>query len=220
MALSANKQREKEILAYVKDESKKRKWQFRGWQSFKIEEPFLLSVSFTTYGKYNKVTATLQFKLKDLDNLNCEISGRDDYFKNGTLYYKVNSFGMLFPDTYIQFEVNNVTEEKICELLDQIDKEAVKLVDTLSDGEKYCQFLKSKLEKLGRPTDGMYLIVLAYLGKYEELLNTVKTLKQKESNLMIVEVDLDNPKFNEKSFYDKLIDYVNKKQLINSSSLS
>jgi hypothetical protein len=52
---------------------------------------------------------------------------------------------MLFPDTYIQFEVNNVTEEKICELLDQIDKEDLKMVDTISDGEKYCQFLKSKL---------------------------------------------------------------------------
>jgi hypothetical protein len=214
MALSANKQREKEILAFVKNESKKRKWQFRGWHSFKIEEPFLLSVSFNTYGKANKLTATLQFKLKDIDNLNCEISGRDDYFKNGPLYYKVNSFGMLFPDRYKQFEVNDVTEEKISELLEQIDEEAVKLIDTLSDGEKYCQFLRSKLEKLGRLIDGMYLIVLAYLGKYEELLNTVKILKEKESNLMIVEVDLSNPKFNEKSFYDKLIDYVNNKQLI------
>lgn len=220
MALSANKQREKEILAFVKDESKKHKWQFRGWQSFKIEEPFLLSINFGAYGKLNKLTAALQFKLKDIDNLNCEISSRDDYFKNGPLYYKVNSFGMLFPDTYTQFEVNDVTEEKVSELLDQIDKEAAKLVDTLSDGEKYCQFLKSKLERLVRPTDGMYLVVLAYLGKYEELLTTVKALKQKENNLMIVEVDLNNPKFNEKSFYDKLIDYVNKKQLINTSSFN
>ena len=213
MALSANKQKEKEILAFVKNESKKRKWLFRGWHSFKIEEPFLLSVSFYAYGKVNKLNATLQFKLKDIDHLNCEISGKDDYFKNGPLYYKVNSFGMLFPDTYIQFEVNDITEEKISDLLDQIDKEAVKLVDTLSDGDQYCQFLRSKLEKMGRLTDGMYLIVLAYLGKYEELLNTVKILKQKESHLMIVEVDLSNPKFNEKSFYDKLIDYVNEKQL-------
>jgi|GraSoiStandDraft_4_1057263.scaffolds.fasta_scaffold737441_1 hypothetical protein len=217
MALSANKQREKEILVCVKSESKKRKWQFKGWQSFKIEEPFLLSVSFTAYGKVNKLNARLEFKPKNIDNLNCEISGRDDYFKNGPLYYKVNSFGMLFPDTYAQFEVNDVTEEKISELFDQIDKEAIKLVDTLSDGEKYCQFLRSKFEKLGRLTDGMYLIVLAYLGKYEELLNTVKILKQKESNLMIVEVDLSNPKFNEKSFYDKLIDFVNEKQLIKSN---
>ena len=211
MALSANKQREKEILDYVKDKSKKRKWQFRGWHSFKIEEPFLLSVNFGAYGKLNKLTAALQFKFKDIDNLNCEILGRDDYFKNGPLYYKVNSFGMLFPDTYIQFEVNDVTEERISELLDKIDKEVVKLVGSLSDGEKYCEFLRLKIEKLGRLTDGMYLLVLAYLEKYEELLNTVKTLKQKESNLMVVEVDLSNPKFNEKSLYDKLIDYVNKK---------
>jgi len=217
MGLSANKQREKEILDFVKNESKKRKWKFRGWHSFKIEEPFLLSVSFYAYGKVNKLNANLQFKLKDIDNLNCEISAKDDYFKNGPLYYKVNSFGMLFPDTYIQFEVNDVTEEKISELLDQIDREAANLVDTLSNSEEYCQFLKSKLEKLGRLTDGMYLVVLAYLEKYEELLNTVKILKEKESNLLIVEIALNNPKFNENSFYDKLIDYVNKKQLKTSN---
>ena len=28
------------MLSYIKDESKKRKWNFRGWHIFKIEEPF------------------------------------------------------------------------------------------------------------------------------------------------------------------------------------
>jgi hypothetical protein len=214
MALSTNKQREKEILAYAKNESKKRRWEFRGWQSFKIEEPFLLSVNFRAYGKLNKLAATLQFKLKDIDNLHCEISGRDDYFKNGPLYYKVNSFGMVFPDTYFQFEIQDVTEEKVADLLNEIDNKVIELVHDLSDVERYYAFLQSKAEKRGSLADNMFLIVLVYLKKYEELLTTVKHLKEKEINLKIVEVDLNNPAFNAKSFYDKLIDYVNEKQLI------
>lgn len=211
MAISANKLREKEILSYIKDESKKRKWNFRGWHIFKVKGPFLISVSFYAYGKQNKLNANLQFKPEDLDNLNCEISGRDDYFKSGPLYYKVNSFSMILPCSYLDFELNDITEERMDSLLNEIDEKNIELVHNLSDNERHYEFLKSKVEKQGRLADSSYLTTLVYLRKYEELLATVKYLKEKEINLRIVEVDLNNLQFNEKSFYDKLTDYVNKK---------
>ncbi|GEO12152.1 hypothetical protein [Segetibacter aerophilus] len=211
MAISANKLREKEILSYIKNESKKRNWSFRGWHIFKVKEPFLVSVSFYPYGKQNKLISNLQFKPEDLDNLNCEISGRDDYFKNGPLYYKVNSFSMIFPSSYLDFELIDVTEERLDSLLNEIDEKTMELVNNLSDNERHYEFLKSKVEIQGRLADSTYLTTLVYLKKYEELLATVKYLKEKEINLRIVEVDLNNRQFNEKSFYDKLIDYVNKK---------
>ena len=217
MAISANKQREKEILSYIKDESKKRKWNFRGWHIYKLETPFLVSVSFSPYGKLNKLKATLQFKLEELDNFNCEISGRDDYFKNGPLYYKVNSFSMIFPFTFLEFELNDVTEEKVDGLLNEIDEKSSELVHSLSDKERHYEFIKSKVENYGSLVDNRYLTTLVYLKKYQELLNTIKHLQEKEINLKIVEIDLNNPEFNEKSFYNKLIDYVNKKLEIQSN---
>jgi hypothetical protein len=218
MAISANKQREKEILAFAKNQSKKSKWQFRGWQSFKIEGPFLLSVNFNVYGKLNKLNADLKFKFKDIDNLSCQIFGVNDYFKTGPLYYKVNSVGMIFPDTYFQFEITEVTEEKITNLIDEIDKKAIELVHQLSDSEKYYEFLKSNAEKRGTYADNMNPITLAYLEKYEELLAIIKFQREKDIKSRIAEGILNDPQFYENNFFDKLMDYVKRKQLMKYSS--
>ncbi|MEG1026475.1 MAG: hypothetical protein RSF34_18520 [Flavobacterium sp.] len=210
MALSSNKKREKEILDYIKSESKKRKWQFRGWQSFKIEEPFLITVSFKPWGKDNSLKAHLNFKPKDLDNLHCEITGEEDYFKNGPLYYKVNSFGMVRPYNYYEWEVNDVRENKINNLLNEIDIKTAKLVCDLSDLEKHYEFVKAKREKQTQFAENQYLTTLIYLKKYDELMARIKTFKENNNGLSMVTIHLNNPELDKKSFYDKLIDYVDK----------
>ncbi len=210
MALSANKKREKEILDYVRSESKKRKWQFRGWQSFKIEKPFLITVSFHPWGKDNRLRANLNFKPTDLDNLRCEITGEEDYFKNGPLYYKVNSVGMVFPYTYYEWEVNDVTEDKIDTLLNEIDEKTAELIRDLSDTEKHYEFVKAKREKQTQFAENQYLTTLVYLKKYDELIARIKTFKENKIGLAMETIHLNNPELDKKSFYDKLIDYVNK----------
>jgi len=208
MALSANKKREKEILDHVKSEIKKRKWQFRGWHSFRIEDPFLVTVSFHPWGKDNRLRAHLDFKPMDLDNLRCEITGEEDYFKNGPLYYKVNSVGMILPYTYYEWEVNDVTENKITNLLNEIDGKTAELVCDLSDPKKHYEFVKAKREKQSQFAENQYLTTLVYLKKYDELLSRIETFKEKKIGLARETINLSNPEVDTKSFYDRIIDYV------------
>ena len=207
MAVSKNKQVERDMLSIAKKESKKNLWSFRGWQSYKIIDPFILIISFSPFGKLNKLSATLEFKLKDIDHLNRELLEKEDYFKNGPLYYKINSFGMVFPFTYHTFQIDNVTEESISNLFIEIESKVSQILNSLTDYENLYQYLKHQADLYNSHNDNRFLLSLIYINKYQELKDIILRLKNEEKNLIIIERDLRTK--NQKSFYDILLDYIN-----------
>lgn len=210
MAISKNKQRENQILSYIKTNAKIYHWNGRGFQIFKIVEPFLFSVDIFANGKSNSLNGTLNFKPSRIDNLQCEIIGREDYFKNGPLFYKVNSAGMVYPYSYFKFEIQEVTESKLDNLLCELNKNVTEIKQKYTNDESYFNFIKEQLEeKKGRGVQQTFLTNLVYLKKFNILLEYINHCKQNNISSGMSGSNLKNPELGW-DYYDKLIQYVNK----------
>jgi len=210
MAISESKQREIEILKYIKTKAKIYNWNGRGFQIFKIVEPFLFSTDIFANGKSNSLNGTLKFKPIHIDNLQYEIIGKEDYFKNGPLFYKVNSSGMVYPYNYFNFDIKEVTETKIDNLLSELDKNVNEIIQKYTNDESYFNFIKEQLEeKKGSGIQQTFLTNLVYLKKYDTLLEYISDCKQNNISSGMSSINLKNPELGW-DFYDKLIEYIHK----------
>lgn len=207
MALSANMQREKDIHNYIKNESKKYKWQFKGWFIYKKADPFIISASFFVGGKMNCLNGNLSFKPLNIDNLFCEITGDEDYFKSSPLSYKVNSNGMLYPYNYFSYKIDDVSNNKIDELITEINEKVIEILTKFTNEDSYFQFVEEqKEEKKGLTKQQLYLTNLIYLKKYEQLLNYIEYCKENNITSGYSRTNIKNPELSW-DFYDKLVEY-------------
>ncbi len=211
MALSANMQREKDIHNYIKIASKKYNWQFKGWFTFKKAGPFIFSSTFYVGGKMNCLNGNLSFKPLNIDNLFYEITGREDYFKKSPLSYKVNSNGMLYPYNYYTYQIDDITNDKIDQLLNLINEKEVEILETFSNEDSYYEFVQKQIEKkTSLSNQQLYLTNLIYLKKYEQLLDYIEYCKENNITSGFSHTNVKNPELSW-DYYDKLVEYAKNK---------
>lgn len=204
MALSSNMQREKDIHNYIKNESKKFNWQFKGWFIFKKADPFIISATFFVGGKLNCLNGSLSFKPLYIDDLFYHITGQGDYFKRSPLSHKVNSNVMLYPYNYFNYRIDNVNDRKIDQLLLEIDKKTKEIIEKFTNENQYFEFVQEQKEK-----QQLYLTNLVYLNKHEILLDYIDFCKENKITSGFSHTNIKNPELSW-DYYDKLTEYVMK----------
>jgi len=149
----------------IKSTSKANKWKFKEYFIFKTDGPFLFDAMIWINGKTNSLTGVLHFKLADIDSLLWKLTVENDSLDNYPLSLRVNGSHVVRPVSYYSFELKDISEKSLIDLLKTIDEKVAVVKEKFSNEENYLNYLREG--KLINQYS--YVTNLLFCKKYEEL---------------------------------------------------
>jgi hypothetical protein len=207
MALSLNKQKEKEWDNIIKQEAKANGWKFKGWFAYKAVKDFFYEATFYASGFDNSVYGSLEFKPLIIDDTFWEIADLNDNKKMPLSFRGNGAFVVSSKDVY-DYKLKVVQETRkadIKNLLDTINVKVDELSSIITNLDNFVQYVEQHPSKRSEWFDSDLLIVSSIVqknyAKALSLLNYAKTTR-----------GMCGWGFGDKDFYDLAIEYCQKHQ--------
>ncbi len=195
---------EKKWTTFIKLKSKENGWKFKNYFSFKKNDIFLFDFMFWINGKTNSLSGVLHFKFADIDNLFWALTVDNDKIENYPLSLKVDGSHLVRPIDYYRFELKDINETSLSNLLETIDKKVIEINEKFSSKEIYFEYIKNNKAL----NEYSYLTNLLYLNKHDELLFFIAYCKKNK-----ITSGLSFYKNGEtKDYFDIIIKYVDLKK--------
>jgi hypothetical protein len=158
----------------IKSKSKENNWKFKEYFIFKVEDQFFFDAMFWINGKSNSLTGVLHFKFAKIDDLFWKLTVDNDAIENHPLSLRANGSRIIRPISYYNFELKDITETNLIELLKTIDTKVIEIKDRFSTEESYLSYIRNN--KL--LNEYSYLTNLLFCKKHDELLFFIEYCKQ------------------------------------------
>ena len=169
-----SKELEKKWANFIKSESRKNNWKFKGYFIFKIDGPFLFDAMFWIRGKTNSLKGVLHFKFAEIDALFLKVKRESNPVENYPLSTRVDGAGMVTPIIYYNFELKDITEAGLIGLLKTIDGKVAEIKEKFSAEEAYLSYIRENKVL----NESSYLTNLLFCKKYTELIFFIEYCKQ------------------------------------------
>ncbi|MBL7724751.1 MAG: hypothetical protein JNK27_11410 [Chitinophagaceae bacterium] len=207
MALSLNKQKEKEWDNIIKQEAKANGWKFKGWFAYKAVKDFFYEATFYTSGFDSSVSGSLEFKPLIIDDTFWEIVDLNDNRKTPLSFRGNGAFVVCSKDVY-DYKLKVVPETlkaDISNLLHKINSKVDELSSTVSNIDNFVQFVEQHPSKRSEWFDSDLLIVSSIVQKnYDKALSLLDYAKKTRG--------MCGWSFGDKDFYDLAIEFCQKHQ--------
>ena len=169
-----SKEIEKRWTNFIKSKSKESNWKFKQSFIFKIENPFLFDSMFFVNGKANSLWGVLHFKLAGIDELFWKLTVENYDIKNYPLSLRVNGSHMVKPINYYNFDLKDITEANLTNLLETINGKVTEVKERFSIEDNYLNYIRENkvLNVYSYSTN------LLFCKKYDELLYYIEYCKQ------------------------------------------
>ena len=203
MALSLNKQKEKDWNDLIKQQSKAFGWKFKSFFTHKTANNFFYYASFFLYGGGNSISVSLSFKPLIIDEVFWEIC---DLPENKKLPISFRGNGAFVVDKkeifgfYLKVIPDRLKED-IGNLFGEINHKVDELQSTITDLDTFVSFVEQHPEKEGEWSDVDILIVVAIAQKEYHKALTLLYYAQKNRGRKC------RWGFGDKNFYDLAIIY-------------
>ncbi len=204
MALSLNKQKEREWNNIIRQESKIKGWNFRGWFAYKKLNDFFYKANFYTSAFDNSLNGSLAFKPLIIDETFWEIVDLNDNKKMPLSFRGNGAFVVSSKDIYdYKFKVESETlKVNICNLVDKINEKVAWISSTISNLDGFAQYIEQHPNPIdgSQWSDSNLLIVTSIVQQnYEKALVLIDYAKKTRG--------MCSWRFGDKDFYDLAIEY-------------
>ena len=116
----------------IKSESKKSNWKFKEYFTFKIDGEYFFDSKFWINGNTNNLTGVLHFKFAKIDDLFWELTVDNDKLENHPLSLRANGSHIVRPINYYNFELKDISENSLINLLNTIDDKVAEIKEQFS----------------------------------------------------------------------------------------
>ena len=202
MALSLNKQKEKEWGNVIKQEAKHKGWKFKGWFAYKAVKAFFYEATFYTSAFDNSVYGSLEFKPLIIDDTFWEIVDLTDN-KKMPLSFRGNGAFVVSSKDVFDYKVKVVPETlkaDISNLLDTINSKVDDLSSAVDNIDNFVQFVESNPSNRSEWFDSDLLIVSSIVQKNYDKAHSLLDYAKKTRGMCSWD-------FDDKDFYDLAIEY-------------
>lgn len=158
----------------IKSKSKENNWKFKEYFIFKVEDQFFFDAMFWINGKANSLTGVLHFKFAKIDDLFWRLTIDNDAIENHPLSLRANGSHIIRPINYYNFELREITETNLIELLKTIDTKVIEIKDRFLTEENYLNYIRNNKVL----NEYSYLTNLLFCKKHDELLFFIEYCKQ------------------------------------------
>ena len=158
----------------IKSKSKENNWKFKEYFIFKVEGQFFFDAMFWINGKTNSLTGVLHFKYAKIDELFWRLTVDNDAIENHPLSLRANGSHIVRPINYYNFELKDITETNLTELLKTIDTKVAEIKERFSTEESYLNYIRENKVL----NEYSYLTNLLFCKKHDELLLFIEYCKQ------------------------------------------
>lgn len=207
MALSLNKQKEKEWHNIIKQETKSNGWKFKEWFAYKEIKGFFYEITFYTSTFDNFIYGSLGFKPLIIDNTFWEIVDLDSN-KEMPLSFRGNGAFVVSSKSVYDYKLKVLSEslkDDINNLLDTINKKVDELSATIMNLDNFEHYVKQNPSKKSEWFDSDLLIVTSIVQKnYNKALTLLDYAKRTRG--------MCSWGFGDKDFYDLAIEYCQRDQ--------
>jgi hypothetical protein len=207
MALSLNKQKEKEWDNIIKQEAKANGWKFKSWFAYKAVKDFFYEATFYTSALDNSIYGSLEFKPLIIDDTFWEIVDLNDNKKMPLSFRGTGAFVVSSKDLYdYKLKVDPETlKADIKKLLDTINIKVDEFSSSITNLDNFVQYVEERPSKRSEWFDSDLLIVSSIVQKnYAKALSLLKYAKKTRG--------MCSWGFGDKDFYDLAIEYCQKHQ--------
>ncbi|GEM_PF-2355527 len=207
MALSLNKQKEKEWNNLIKQESKAKGWNFKGWFAYKKIKEFFYEVTFYTSAFDNSIYSSLEFKPLIIDDIFWEIVDLNDN-KKKPLSFRENGAFVISSKVFYDYKLKvfpDTLKADISNLLDTINSKVDDLSSGVNNIDNFIKFVEHNPSQRSEWFDSDLLIVSSIVQKnYNKALSLLDYAKKTRG--------MCSWGFGDKDFYDLAIEYCQKHQ--------
>lgn len=207
MALSVNKQKEKDWNILIKQEGKRFGWKFKSFFSYKSAKDFFYDVTFYTSGSVNAISGSLSFKPLIIDETFWEIVNLLDNKRmplslRGNGAFVVNSINVF---DYKLTVIPETLKVEIDSLFHKLNLKVEELQSTIVDIDTFISFIEQNPSKRSEWFD-VDMLIVAFIVKqnYEKALSLLDNAKKNRG--------MCSWSFGDKDFYDLAIEYCQKHQ--------
>jgi hypothetical protein len=184
MALSKNKQKEKDWDNVIKQIAKTNGWKFKSWFAYKAINNFFYEVNFYTSGIDNSVIGSLQFKPLIIDEVFWEIVGLADN-KNMPLSFRGNGAFVIRSKNVFSFNLKVIPEnlyKDITNTFENINSQVDKLQSIVTDLDGFVKYVEQNPD--GDEWFDSNLIIMASIiqKKYDKVLSLLDYAKKEGKN--------------------------------------
>lgn len=203
-----SKEIEKQWTNLIKTRSKENDWKFKEYFIFKIDGQFLFDSMFWINGKTNSLKGVLHFKFAEIDDLFWKLTVDHDAIENHPLSLRVNGSHMVSSISYYNFELLDVTEVSLTDLLKTIDSKVAEIKEKFLTDENYLDYIR-KNKVLNEHS---YLTNLLFCKKFDELLLFIEHCKKNNitSGMSISKNGISEDYFDRITNYIHLVSHNNK----------
>ena len=197
MALSTNKQKEKDWDNLIKQIAKTNGWKFKGWFAYKEINNFFYEANFYTSGANNSLMGSLQFKPLIIDEVFWEIVGLEDN-KKMPLSFRGNGAFVIRSKNIFDFNQKIISETLSADIniiFTNIHNQIDILQSTVTDIDNFVNYLEQNPDKENGWFDSDLIIVSAIIQKkYDKVLSLLDYAKRENKVCGFG--------FGDKNFYD------------------
>jgi len=197
MALSINKQKEKEWNNIIKQRSIANGWRFKEWFAYKTIGGFFFEVNFYSSTNTNSITGSLKFKPLLIDTIFWEIIDLNENKKLPLSFRGNGAFVVGSKDVFdIQLEITGDTLQKnVDNLFGTINNKTDELSSTVTSVDSFEQYVERFPNQRSEWFD-VDLLIVSYISqkKFEKALSLLDYAKQTRG--------MCNWSFDDKDFYD------------------
>lgn len=202
MALSLNKQKEKDWNNLIKQEAKNFGWKFKSFFTYKSAKDFFYDVTFYTSGFDNSISGSLSFKPLIIDEKFWEIVDLIDN-KKMPLSLRGNGAFVVSSKDVFDYKLKVVPESlkvDIDNLFDRINLKVDELQSTIINLEAFISFIEQNPSKRSEWFDvDMLIVAFIVQQKYDKALSLLDYAKTNRG--------MCSWGFGDKDFYDLAIEY-------------
>ena len=197
MALSKNKQIEKNWDNLIKQIAKTNGWKFTGWFAYKALNNFFYEANFYTSGIDTSLRGSLQFKPLIIDEVFWEIVGLKDNNKM-PLSFRGNGAFVIRSKNVFDYNLKVIPENlnnDINIIFDNINSQVDKLQTTISDIDSFVKYLEQNPDGDDEWFDSDLIIMASIIQKkYDRVFSLLDYAKKEDKNCCFG--------FDDKDFYD------------------
>lgn len=206
MALSLNKQKEKDWDTLIKQIAKTNGWKFKGWFAYRAINDFFYEANFYTSGIDNSLMGSLQFKPLIIDEVFWEIVGLEDN-KKMPLSFRGNGAFVIRSKNVFDFNLKVIPENlnnDINNIFANINSQVDKLQSTISDLDSFVKYLEQNPDSDDEWFDSDLIIMASIIQKkYDKVLSLLDYAKKEDKD--------SSYGFGDKDFYDLARAYCQRK---------
>ena len=188
----------------IKSKAKEKNWKFKEYFIFKEEDQFFFDAMIWIIGKTNSLTGVLHFKYAKIDELFWRLTVANDTIENHPLSLRANGSHIVRPINYYNFELKDITETNLTELLKTIDTKVAEIKERFSNEESYLNYIRQNKVL----NEYSYLTNLLFCKRHDELLFFIEYCKKNNitSGIAFVKDGVSE------DYFDKITNYI---QIIN-----